>query len=67
MNTDLICIHPCYRWPKSSSQFHIVLNDLAALLMLACFMVHIYEGTAAQPGTSNTTAEAFNWNRLTNT
>ena len=28
-----------------------VVHDLAALLMLAGFIVHIYEGTAAQPGT----------------
>ena len=28
-----------------------VLHDLASLLMLAGFIIHIYEGTAAQPGT----------------
>jgi formate dehydrogenase subunit gamma len=28
-----------------------VLHDLAALVMLAGFIVHVYEGTAAQPGT----------------
>ena len=28
-----------------------VLHDVAALLMLGGFIVHIYEGTAAQPGT----------------
>ena len=28
-----------------------VLHDIAALVMLAGFIVHIYEGTAAQPGT----------------
>ena len=28
-----------------------VLHDLAALLMLVGFIVHVYEGTAAQPGT----------------
>lgn len=28
-----------------------VLHDIAALVMLAAFIVHIYEGTAAQPGT----------------
>jgi formate dehydrogenase subunit gamma len=28
-----------------------VLRDVAALLMLVGFVVHIYEGTAAQPGT----------------
>jgi formate dehydrogenase subunit gamma len=28
-----------------------VLHDLAALAMLAGFIIHLYEGTAAQPGT----------------
>jgi formate dehydrogenase subunit gamma len=28
-----------------------VIHDLAALLMLAGFIIHIYEGTAHQPGT----------------
>ncbi len=28
-----------------------VLHDIAAIVMLAGFIVHIYEGTAAQPGT----------------
>jgi formate dehydrogenase subunit gamma len=28
-----------------------ILHDIAALLMLAGFIIHIYEGTAAQPGT----------------
>lgn len=28
-----------------------VLHDLAALVMLGAFIVHVYEGTAAQPGT----------------
>ena len=28
-----------------------VLHDIAALAMLAGFIIHIYEGTAAQPGT----------------
>lgn len=28
-----------------------VLHDIAALVMLAGFIVHVYEGTAAQPGT----------------
>jgi formate dehydrogenase subunit gamma len=28
-----------------------VLHDIAALVMLGGFIVHIYEGTAAQPGT----------------
>ena len=28
-----------------------VLHDLAALVMLVGFIVHVYEGTASQPGT----------------
>ena len=28
-----------------------VLHDVAALVMLCGFIVHVYEGTAAQPGT----------------
>src|SRR5213595_918457 len=28
-----------------------VLHDVAALVMLVSFVIHIYEGTAAQPGT----------------
>ena len=28
-----------------------IVHDLAALVMLGGFIVHIYEGTAAQPGT----------------
>jgi len=31
--------------------FGFVLHDVAALLMLVGFIIHIYEGTAAQPGT----------------
>ena len=33
-------------WPSS-----YVLHDIAALVMLVGFIIHIYEGTAAQPGT----------------
>jgi len=36
------------RWVVAISY---VLHDLAALAMLAGFIIHIYEGTAAQPGT----------------
>ena len=36
------------RWFVAGSY---VLHDIAGLLMLAGFIVHIYEGTAAQPGT----------------
>jgi formate dehydrogenase subunit gamma len=36
------------RWVVAVSY---VVHDLAALIMLAGFIIHIYEGTAAQPGT----------------
>jgi len=43
-----------------------VLHDLAALAMLAGFIIHIYEGTAAQPGTfqamtDGTVTEEWAW------
>jgi formate dehydrogenase subunit gamma len=43
-----------------------VLHDLAALLMLAGFIIHIYEGTAHQPGTfgsmiNGTVTEKWAW------
>ncbi|MCA1594413.1 MAG: formate dehydrogenase subunit gamma [Acidobacteria bacterium] len=34
-----------------------VLHDIAGLLMLAGFVVHVYEGTAAQPGTFRSMTE----------
>jgi len=37
-----------WRWLVAVSY---VVHDLAALLMLAGFIIHIYEGTAAMPGT----------------
>lgn len=40
--------HIIPRWVVAVSY---VVHDLAALIMLAGFIVHIYEGTAAQPGT----------------
>jgi formate dehydrogenase subunit gamma len=40
--------HLVPRWLVAVSY---VLHDLAALVMLAGFIIHIYEGTAAQPGT----------------
>jgi formate dehydrogenase subunit gamma len=36
------------RWVVAASY---VIHDIAALVMLAGFIIHIYEGTAAQPGT----------------
>jgi formate dehydrogenase subunit gamma len=43
-----------------------VIHDLAALLMLAGFIIHIYEGTAHQPGTfrsmiDGTVTESWAW------
>lgn len=43
-----------------------VLHDIAALLMLGGFIIHVYEGTAAQPGTfqsmtSGTVSEEWAW------
>jgi formate dehydrogenase subunit gamma len=37
--------------PRWSIAVSYVLHDIAALVMLAGFIIHIYEGTAAQPGT----------------
>lgn len=37
--------------PRWSVAVSYVLHDIAALALLAGFIVHIYEGTAAQPGT----------------
>ena len=37
--------------PRWSVAVSYVLHDLAALLMLAGFIIHLYEGTAAAPGT----------------
>jgi formate dehydrogenase subunit gamma len=43
-----------------------VIHDLAALLMLAGFIIHVYEGTAHQPGTfrsmtDGTVSDAWAW------
>lgn len=40
--------HVIPRWLVAVSY---VLHDIAALIMLAGFIIHVYEGTAAQPGT----------------
>ena len=52
--------------PRWSVAVSYVLHDLAALLMLAGFIIHIYEGTAAMPGTframtNGTVARAWAW------
>jgi len=51
------------RWVVAVSY---VIHDLAALLMLAGFIIHIYEGTAHQPGTfrsmmDGTVTERWAW------
>ncbi len=55
--------HVVGRWIVAVSY---VIHDLAALLMLAGFVVHIYEGTAAMPGTframsNGTVTEKWAW------
>lgn len=52
--------------PRWIVAFSYVIHDLAALLMLAGFIVHIYEGTAAMPGTframsNGTVTEKWAW------
>jgi formate dehydrogenase subunit gamma len=51
------------RWPVAVSY---VIHDLAGLIMLAGFIIHVYEGTAAQPGTfrsmiDGTVSRAWAW------
>ena len=55
--------HVVSRWVVAVSY---VIHDLAALLMLAGFIIHIYEGTAHQPGTfrsmmDGTVTERWAW------
>jgi len=55
--------HLAGRWIVAISY---VIHDLAALLMLAGFIIHVYEGTAHQPGTfrsmiDGTVSEAWAW------
>ena len=55
--------HVVWRWLVAVSY---VIHDLAALLMLAGFIIHIYEGTAAIPGTfgamtNGTVTEKWAW------
>ncbi|GAC1445853.1 MAG: formate dehydrogenase subunit gamma [Pyrinomonadaceae bacterium] len=38
-------------FPRILTAISYVLHDIAGLMMLAGFIVHVYEGTAAQPGT----------------
>ena len=51
------------RWVVAASY---VIHDIAALVMLAGFIIHVYEGTAQQPGTFNsmvdgTVTESWAW------
>ena len=55
--------HVVPRWLVAISY---VFHDIAALAMLAGFIIHIYEGTAAQPGTfqsmtNGTVKEEWAW------
>jgi cytochrome b subunit of formate dehydrogenase len=52
--------------PRWSVAVSYVVHDVAALVMLGGFVVHVYEGTAAQPGTfrsmvDGTVARAWAW------
>jgi len=51
------------RWVVAASY---VIHDIAALVMLAGFIIHVYEGTAQQPGTfrsmiDGTVTEPWAW------
>jgi len=51
------------RWVVAVSY---VIHDIAALVMLAGFIIHVYEGTAHQPGTfrsmiDGTVTESWAW------
>ena len=55
--------HIVARWVVAVSY---VIHDIAALIMLAGFIIHIYEGTAAAPGTfrsmtNGTVTEKWAW------
>jgi formate dehydrogenase subunit gamma len=52
--------------PRWSVAVSYVVHDIAALIMLGGFIIHIYEGTAAQPGTfqsmtNGTVSEEWAW------
>src|ERR687885_201280 len=52
--------------PRWSVAVSYVVHDIAALVMLAGFIIHVYEGTAAQPGTfrsmtDGTVSEEWAW------
>jgi formate dehydrogenase subunit gamma len=52
--------------PRILVAISYVVHDIAALIMLAGFIIHVYEGTAAQPGTfhamiDGTVSEEWAW------
>jgi formate dehydrogenase subunit gamma len=52
--------------PRILVAISYVIHDIAALVMLGSFIIHVYEGTAAQPGTframiDGTVTEAWGW------
>lgn len=52
--------------PRSFVAVSYVVHDIAALIMLAGFIIHVYEGTAAMPGTframtNGTVSEEWAW------
>jgi formate dehydrogenase subunit gamma len=52
--------------PRILVAISYVIHDIAALIMLAGFIIHVYEGTAAQPGTfqsmtDGTVSEEWAW------
>lgn len=52
--------------PRWSVAVSYVVHDIAALIMLGGFIIHVYEGTAAQPGTfqsmtDGTVSEEWAW------
>src|SRR3989449_10251253 len=52
--------------PRALTAISYVLHDIAALVMLAGFMIHVYQSTASEPGTfrsmiSGTVTEAWAW------
>jgi formate dehydrogenase subunit gamma len=52
--------------PRSLVAVSYIIHDIAALIMLAGFIIHIYEGTAAAPGTfrsmvDGTVSRAWAW------
>ena len=52
--------------PRVVVAISYVIHDLAGLVMLAGFIIHIYEGTAQQPGTfhsmiDGTVSEKWAW------